>query len=393
MTLTRKVFLFFTALLTLQNCAALENQQLQPKLIESDSQNFVLQALATDLDTPWGLDFLPNGQLLITGRPGKLWRFNPETGSLKQLRGLPSILAQGQGGLLDVVLHPEFENNAWVYLSHVKRFGKQSTTVLSRATLEGNALKNVEQLLEIDPKFDTPIHFGASLLFDNDGNLWMTMGDRGNRHLSQDPNTQLGKTLRMDEHGKPLESNPFSGSSKANEQHGENNGAGGGNAYVFSYGHRNPQGITIDRSSGRIWVSEHGPRGGDEVNVIKAGVNYGWPVITYGREYSGGKIGEGTEKEGLEQPLHYYVPSIATAAVEFYDGDALPNWKNSLFVAGLRSRSLSRIQLDANGNKLSEERLLEDSDLRIREVRQSPEGWLYLLAEGGSLLRIKPDGR
>jgi glucose/arabinose dehydrogenase len=358
--------------LTLMAC-----QQNAPSAIAAAPLPYSVDVLSDELEGPWGLDFLPDGQMLITERQGSLKRFNPQNGSLQTIENVPAVFYQGQGGLLDVRLHPQFEQNHWVYLSFsVELEDGHSSTRVIRAKLEGNALGKAETIWQATPAFETAHHYGCALLFDNDGNLWVTMGDRGRRHNAQLSDKANGKVLRLLDDGRPHPENPDFGTDAI--------------PGIFSLGHRNPQGITINRSTGNIWTAEHGPRGGDEINMIRPGLNYGWPVITYGEEYRGGKIGEGTHKEGMAQPLHYYVPSIATAGIEYYDGDALPFWKNSLFVVGLSSLSVSRVQLNAEGAKTLEERLLEDMKLRLREVRQGPDGLLYLLAENGELLRISP---
>ena len=365
------------ALLLMASCGTVLNTSAQTTTIETNEQTFQLQVLVKNLETPWGLDFLPDGQFLITEREGRLLRYHPQTNETIEIDGLPSVEVHGQGGLLDIAVHPKHAENNYIYLSYAHRtINGLYTTRLARAKLRGRRLLELEVLFEAEPAFSTAVHFGSALLFDNDGYLRMTVGDRRKRHSAQDLSTDLGKTYRLTDDGKPAPGNPFAGISNFAPE-------------VYSYGHRNPQGMTIDRRTGRIWVAEHGPKGGDEVNLLQMGKNYGWPVITYGEEYRGGGIGEGTHKEGMEQPLHYYVPSIATAAVEYYDSSALPGWRNSLLVAGLRSQSLSRIQLKA-GKKVSEERLLEDQKFRIREVRQGPDGYLYLLVEQGMLLQISP---
>lgn len=376
MKLTLRLLLAASCALTV-SCADLLGNNPEPVAVESASQKFQLKILAEHLQTPWGMDFLPDGQILLTEREGRLLRYNPVTDNITVISGVPRIEVYGQGGLLDVAVHPDFEANQMVYLSYTHRtIDRLYTTRLARGRLQGRRLLEVEPIFEAEPALSTVIHYGSALLFDNDGYLRMTMGDRHKRHQAQDLSSDLGKTYRLTDDGKPAPGNPFTGISRFS-------------AEAYSYGHRNPQGITIDRKTGRIWVAEHGPRGGDEVNVLEMGRNYGWPVITYGREYKGGAIGEGTHKDGMQQPLHYYVPSIATAAIEYYDGTALPGWQDSLFVAGLRSQSLSRIQLK-NGQKMFEERILEDQSFRVREVRQGPNGHLYLLVEEGKLLELKP---
>ncbi|MDX1736102.1 MAG: PQQ-dependent sugar dehydrogenase, partial [Halioglobus sp.] len=302
--------------------------------VESAAQSFEIRALTDELEFPWGLDFLPDGRLLVTEKPGRLSVFDIDSRSSEQVEGVPEVYYKGQGGLLDVLVHPRFEQNRWIYLSaSVAVDDRLHTTRVFRYRLQDNRLSDEKLIFEATPAGTSNNHFGSALLFGNDGYLYITMGDRKQRRLAQDLGTSLGKVLRFDEDGGIPQDNPFVNTP-------------GALPAIYTYGHRNPQGIATDRASGRIWTVEHGPQGGDEINLLRAGANYGWPVITYGEEYGGGKIGEGTHKEGMEQPLHYYVPSIGTGGLEYYDGAALPGWHGSFFVAGLRSFSLSRVSGD-----------------------------------------------
>lgn len=345
--------------------------------VSNEVQAFEIVALADDLKFPWGFDFLPDGRLLITEKEGRLRIFDPRSKEHLLIQGVPEVHHAGQGGLLDVVVHPEFARNGWVYLSAAVQIAdEKNTTRVLRYKLVNNTLINEKQIFEAKPAMSGSIHFGSAMVFDNDGYLFITMGERRRRHNAQDLSVSLGKVFRLHADGRVPKDNPFVRS--LNVLPG-----------IYSYGHRNPQGITIDRATGRIWVVEHGPQGGDEINLLRPGANYGWPVITYGEEYGGGAIGEGTQKEGMQQPVHYYVPSIATGGIAWYDGAALPGWRNSLFVAGLRSFSLSRVQL--SGDKaVSEERLLEDFSFRVRNVKQGPDGLIYVLTENGGLHRLSP---
>ena len=340
------------------------------------TQDFAIRALTHDLEFPWGFDFLPDGSLLVTERPGRLQVFDPATGAARPLAGSPAVYYQGQGGLLDVAAHPDFAHTRWVYLSAAVTVGKNlRTTRVYRYRLAEDGLTDQRLIFEARPAVDTSIHFGGALLFDRDGHLFITVGERNQRQLAQDLGTTLGKVIRLQEDGHVPGDNPFVDTPGALPE-------------IYSYGHRNPQGIAMDRATGRIWIAEHGPQGGDEINLLRPGVNYGWPVITYGEEYGGGRIGEGTHREGMAQPEIYYVPSIATAGLAFYDGAALPGWRGSLFVAGLRSFSVSRVTPAAGG--ATEERLLEDFAFRPRNLKQGPDGLLYLLTENGGILRIGP---
>lgn len=345
--------------------------------IQDSIQPFEIRALTEELKFPWGFDFLPSGKLLVTEKAGKLLIFDINTQSSVMIEGLPTVYSKGQGGLLDVAVHPDFNKTGWIYLSAAVEVGEQKyTTRVIRYQLKNNQLSNATQIFEAQPAVGTNIHFGSAMLFDNDGYLFITMGERKQRFLSQDLGTSLGKVMRFHDDGSVPSDNPFIKTPGALPE-------------IYSYGHRNPQGITIDRESGRIWVAEHGPQGGDEVNLLQAGANYGWPVITYGEEYGGGKIGEGTEKTGMAQPEYYYVPSIGTAGITWYDGDALPGWKGNLFVAGLRSFSVSRVKLRAE-QAAEEQRLLEAFSFRARNIKQGPDGLLYVLSENGGILQIGP---
>jgi len=376
--------------LALQGCDAVQYQALKTYMavekglsadevaeVKTPVQDFTITALTDDLDFPWGFDFLPNGNLLVTEKPGKLRLFDIDKRHSQFITGLPAVFAKGQGGLLDVAVHPRFDENQWIYLSAAVALDDElRTTRVWRFRLVNHALTAQKLIFEASPGAKTNIHFGSALLLDNEGLLYITMGDRKQRYLAQDLGTSLGKVLRYHDDGSIPKDNPFLNTPGALPE-------------IFSYGHRNPQGITIDRATGRIWTAEHGPQGGDEINLLQAGANYGWPTISYGEEYGGGKIGEGTRKEGMQQPLHYYVPSIATGGIAWYDGKALPGWRGSLFVAGLRSFSISRVTLNGTAEP-KEERLLEDFSFRARNVKQGPDGLLYLLTENGGILQIRP---
>jgi glucose/arabinose dehydrogenase len=382
-----------TALLciSLQACDAIQHQALKAymgiekglsvdegvEIIENPTQRFAIKALTDELEFPWGFDFLPDGRMLVTEKPGRLRVFDLATGESTMIKGVPEVFFKGQGGLLDVVVHPGFKKNGLIYLSAAVEVSSElRTTKVFRFSLTDNQLTEELLIFEATPAVASTNHFGSALLFDNNGYLFITMGDRKQRHMAQDLSTSLGKIHRFKDDGSIPDDNPFMDTPDALPS-------------IYSYGHRNPQGITIDRSTGKIWNAEHGPQGGDEINIVKAGANYGWPVITYGEEYGGGKIGEGTHKEGMEQPIHYYVPSIGAAGIAYYDNEALPGWKGDLFVAGLRSFSISRVSLGAN-NQMSDERLLESFRLRARNVKTGPYGLLYILSENGGILQIAP---
>jgi aldose sugar dehydrogenase len=353
-----------------------------PVRISSSAGPLLLETVATGLENPWSLAFLPDGRMLVTERAGRIRLVTPDGKLSQPLGGLPRIAARGQGGLLDVVLDPSFRDSRMIYLSYAEpRENGGSSTAVARATLNAadTALVGTTTIFSQQPAGNTGRHFGSRLVFGRDGNLFITTGDRGNMEMSaQDPNTHIGKVLRLRPDGSVPPDNPFVGQA-------------GRRPEIWSIGHRNAQGAALHPETGVLWTIEHGARGGDEVNVVRKGLNYGWPVISYGVEYSGRKIGEGQAKPGLEQPIHYWDPSIAPSGAAFYTGERFRGWKGSLFTGGLVSEMLVRLTLD--GEKVTgEERLLQSLNERIRDVRQGPDGLIYLLtdSEKGRILRLRP---
>lgn len=359
---------------------------LLPLLAAADTQRvlsrehaFRVVTLVRGLAHPWGLAFLPDGRLLVTERPGRLRLI--EGGRLRPdpVAGLPEIRQHGQGGLLDVALHPRFADNGLVYLSYVGRDREGLGTEVLRGRLAGDRLTDVRVIFRMRPKLDTAFHFGSRLVFDRDGLLYVTLGDRGHPDRAQRLEDHVGTVIRITDDGRVPADNPFLARRGALPE-------------IYSYGHRNIQGAALHPVTGRVWVVEHGPQGGDEVNVLRPGVNYGWPVITYGVEYgSGAPIGEGTHKAGMAQPLWYWVPtSIAPSGAAFYAGERFPRWRGDLLVGALRERMLVRLKLDGE-RVVSEERLLQGLG-RLRDVRVGPDGLIYLLTDeaNGRLLRLEP---
>lgn len=346
-------------------------------VIKSERHDFRITTLAQDLEHPWGLAFLPDGGMLVTERPGRLLVIR-EGEDPKPVSGIPEVVESGQGGLLDVALHPDFGNNQLIYLSYAGAGEGGAGTEVVRGRLEGDALLNVEQIFAVSQKSGGGRHFGSRLLFAADGMLYITSGERGDPDRAQDLQDHAGKVIRLTADGEVPEDNPFKNNASAKPE-------------IYSWGHRNPQGMALQPDTNRIWTVEHGPRGGDELNVIEAGANYGWPVITYGRSYAGFSIGEGTEKAGMLQPVTYWVPSISPSGLSFYDGEAFPKWSGNLFVGGLSARALIRMEL-VGERVVHQEQLLVDVDERIRDVRQGPDGLLYLLIDDseGSLIRLEP---
>ncbi len=350
-------------------------------IITSEDLNFRLETITNQIDgVPWGMVQLPNGDFLVTQRDGKLFRVTNE-GVISEISGVPNMVAQGQGGLLDVTLHPNFETNALVYLSYSSanpNNSNQKTTAVARGRLTDNTLEDVDEIFAASPYLTNTNHYGSRLVFDNDGYLYVTVGDRGNRDTyPQLLNNGVGKVHRLMDDGSIPTDNPFFSMPDHDWS-------------VFSYGLRNPQGLAKHPVTGAIWEGEHGPQGGDEINIIDSGNNYGWPVITYGINYNGTPITDQTAMAGMEQPIHYWVPSIAPCGMDFMSSNFYGNWQNDLFVGSLKFRYLHRLKM--NGNQvIGQEELLDDIG-RVRDVHMGNDGYLYILVEGpGRLIRLVPE--
>ena len=338
---------------------------------------------AQGLEHPWALVFLPDGRLLVTERPGRL-RIVDRNGKLSQpLAGVPRVLAQGQGGLLDVALDPDFARNKTIYLSYSEPGDNRNAgTAVARATLGDAALTDVRVIYRQQPKVAGSGHFGSRIVFRRDGTMFVTQGDRMRyREQAQDLQSLLGKVVRINKDGTIPRDNPFVGRNDARPE-------------IWSYGHRNIQAAALHPETGELWTIEHGARGGDELNRPERGKNYGWPVITYGVDYSGAKIGQGTARSGMEQPVYYWDPVIAPSGALFYTGNAFPAWKGSLFVGSLQPGALVRLTL-RDGRVTGEERFLGDLNERIRDVAQGPDGAIYVVTDSpnGKVLRIAAAAR
>ena len=345
----------------------------------SEEHSFRVVKVVEGLEQPWSLAFLPNGHMLVTEKAGRLrliaqGKLHPEP-----IAGAPATTVHGQGGMHDVALHPEFAKNSFIYLAYAARGDDGVGTELARGRLAGHRLEDVQVLFRQSPKGTRGQHFGGRIVFDRQGYVYLTLGDRGEMARAQRPDDHAGSVIRLHDDGRVPQDNPFAGKP-------------GWKPEKFTLGNRNMQGAALHPQSGVLWAHEHGPQGGDEVNVIRAGVNYGWPVITYGVNYGiGTRIGEGTHKAGMAQPIHYWVPSIAPSGMAFYTGDKFPRWKGDLFVGALRDQMLVRLKLD--GEKVvKEERLLKGVLGRIRDVRAGPDGLIYLLTDEshGVLARLEP---
>lgn len=351
----------------------------------SSAGRLEVQTVASGLSYPWALAFLPQGRVLVTERQGRM-RIVAQQGQLSPpVKGVPEVMATGQGGLLDVVADKGFAQNSTIYFCYSERAGTGGRTAIARAKLIDGAAPGLDDLKVIfrqEGPLSSGNHYGCRIVQASDSNLFVTLGEHySGRNEAQNLANHLGKIVRITTDGAAPPDNPFIGREGARPE-------------IWSYGHRNPQSLAINPANNELWEIEHGPRGGDEVNIIGKGKNYGWPVIGYGIDYSGAKLHESSSKPGMEQPIKYWVPSIAPSGMAFYTGDLFPRWRGSLFTGALAGQFLVRLQL--NGNAVtSEERILQNLNERIRDVRQGPDGALWLLTDSssGRLLRITPAGK
>jgi aldose sugar dehydrogenase len=340
---------------------------------------YKVEKIAEHLGRPWAVVPLPDGNLLITEKSGYMMLVNADGKILKKITGFPEVVDNGQGGLLDVTPDPAFMTNRTIYWTFSEKYGEGNLTAVAKGQLSAkdSVIKNVTVIFQATPELKSEYHFGSRLLFDKSGYLFVSAGERSildGRKQAPDLSSGLGKIFRITKGGKPAPGNPFVNQAGAKPE-------------IYSYGHRNPQSLDINPVTGDLWEAEFGPRGGDEVNLIKAGKNYGWPTITYGIEYSGEKVGEGIQqKEGLEQPVYYWDPVVSPSGMVFYTGDAIPEWKNNLFIGGLSSTHIIRLVIE-NNKVTGEESLLADQNERIRDVAQL-NGKLYAVSDGGVLFRI-----
>ena len=351
---------------------------------------YQITQVATGLGIPWGMSFQSESEILFTERKGRLGIVNIDSGEVNYLSGLPEIIVNGQGGLMDLVKPTNNEIADWTYFTYVKPIDNAGNgeTTLARAHISKDGVFDWQDLLVTHSLFGVIFdvtgiawgsdrHFGSRIAFD-DTHLYFSIGDRGNRPNGQNLETHAGSILRLNVDGSVPQDNPFVDVEGARNE-------------IWSYGHRNPQGLVWDGVNQRLWSIEHGPRGGDELNLIERGANYGWPIISYGKEYASFRsVGEGTHKEGMEQPKKFYIPSIAPGSLMQYTGEAFPEWQGDLFAGALKLRHINRIELDQEGNAIVEERLMEDLNERIRALLQSPEGWIYFSTDSGNIYVIKP---
>jgi len=349
------------------------------QIFKSKKTDFRATIVVSGLEHPWSMAFLPGDQMLITERSGNLLWYKNDT--IQSVKGLPKILAGGQGGLLDLVLHPNYPINRRICFCYSAGERGSASTEIACGRFDNGALLNLQVIFRAKPKTSTSRHFGSRLLFGPDGNLYATLGDRGHRPNAQDLQNHHGSVIRITDTGQVPADNPFLGRDGAKPE-------------IFAYGNRNPQGITLDPNRSKIWMHEHGPRGGDELNILSNGANYGWPLVSFGQEYFFPKpVGESTHKAGMKQPLYHWAPSIAPSGMTFYSGKQIPEWRNNLFIGSLKFKLLVRLEL-AGEAVTGEEHLMEGAFGRVRDVRESPDGFLYLLTDrkDGQLIRLEPAG-
>jgi aldose sugar dehydrogenase len=363
--------------------AASPNQTRAP--VPAKTLAVIVETVAKDLEHPWGLQFLGSGRLLVTERPGRL-RIVDANGSLQTVSGLPKVWAAGQGGLLDVAVDPKFAENNLIYWTYAEPRGATRGTAVARGKLiidtkDGSGRLDDVRVIFRQDSADTDLHFGSRLVFGRDGTLFVALGERNLKAPAQDLKSTHGKVVRITTDGSVPTDNPFVGRDGVKPE-------------IWSSGHRNIQGAALHPESGKLWTIEHGPRGGDEINVPLAGKNYGWPVIGYGIDYSGAKMHEASAKAGMEQPIYYWTPSIAPSGAAFYTGTLAPEWAGNLFVGALAGQHLSRLVLDGE-RVVAEEKLLADLGERIRDVRMGPDGAIYVLTDSpqGRVLRVTPKGK
>lgn len=372
-----KLILGFLLSLTFISCKE-DNPKKTTALKTTDTiENKAYEIVIDELSIPWGFVFLPDHSILITEKNGELIHYKDDSRTI--IQGLPKITVLGQGGLMDIELHPNYKSNGWIYISYVSSEGegRGGNTSIMRFKIKDNKAIEQDILYKANPNSKRGQHFGSRIAFDKDNYLYFSIGDRGNRDVNpQNLEKDCGKIYRLYDDGRIPEDNPF-----VNKHHAKK--------AIYSYGHRNPQGMVFNPETNTIWTHEHGPKGGDEINIIKSGANYGWPIVSYGVNYSGTKFTNLTQKEGMIQPIHHWTPSIAPSGMSFLNSDKYPNWKGNLFVGSLKFQYLNRIEL--SGNKIiKEEKLLEGLG-RVRCIEEGPDGYLYIGIENLGIVKLYPN--
>lgn len=366
----RKVLLILFVMLSFINSSL---AQKAGKVYDSAVHKFQMEVLLQRSDIIWGFDFLSDGRIIFTERTGQLNIFDPLKKTVVNVSGVPAVYAKGQGGLLDVRVHPQEKN--LIFLTYSLPVEKNATTALARARLKDNALTEFKNISIAQDPSPNDIHFGSRIVFDGKGHVFYTVGDRNERKRVQDLSQNMGKIMRLQEDGKTPPDNPFVKDKKARPE-------------IWALGIRSPQGLAFHPETGDLWLGDMGPRGGDEVNIIQKGRNYGWPVATYGREYYGPKIGKGPVQKGMELPVAYWVPSISPSGLAFYTGDRFPQWKNNIFLGTLSGQHLRRLVV--SGKKVIEQEVLLKDEARFRNVRTGPDGYLYFSTDDGKIARLIP---
>ena len=344
--------------------------------LKEDSKNYKLETVAADIANPWGMTWLPDGSMLVTEKSGILYHI--KNNQKTEIKNVPEVYNRGQGGLLDIAVHPKYVTNGWIYITYssTEGGGEGGNTKLIRAKLENESLVQIESLYKAMPNTTKGQHFGSRIVFDNEGYLYFSVGDRGEHYVNpQDINRDGGKIYRLNDDGSIPKDNPFVGKAGAKEA-------------IYTYGNRNPQGMAKNPLTGAIWLHEHGPKGGDEINIVKKGANYGWPVVTYGIDYSGATISEESQKAGIEDPIYYWVPSIAPSGMTFVTGDLYPDWKGHLLVGSLKFQYLELVKLKGN-TVIGRQKIATDIG-RLRNVAQGPDGYIYMGVEGKGIVKIIP---
>ena len=354
-----------------------EDSDWDTRIVKTEKVSFQVETYVDGFEIPWGMAFLPDNRMMVTDRIGDLWIVEKDGKDKLKVSGeIPNVRSKGQGGMLDVAVHPDFNTNSYIYLSYSDYSENKSHTSLIRAKLVNNSLVNSQIIFRPEEKFFTKrsLHFGSRIIFDDKGFIFFCIGDRGDRDLAQNLDMPNGKIYRIRDDGTVPIDNPFYYTKGAIKS-------------IWSYGHRNPQGLAIHPSTRQLWEAEHGPRGGDEVNIILRGHNYGWPVITYGKNYSGTIISKLTHHEGMDQPVFHWTPSIAVCGIAFYDGSQFPEWKNDLLATSLKYERLHRVELD--GMNMVKDEIIFEAESRVRDVEVGPDGIIYVaLEDPGRIVKL-----
>ena len=375
--------IIITSLIFIFSCStkAKEIQKWDESVEITDKETFFVENFADGFEVPWGMAFLPNDDLLVSDRNGTLWKVNKKGNKKEKISGVPDVRYKGQGGLLDIQIHPNFDINKYVYIGYsdfLPHRKNRSFTSIIRVELKNNDLINPKTIYKADEKFYTSskVHYGTRIIFDEKNYLYFSIGDRGKRKDAQSLTTPNGKIHRLHDDGSIPEDNPFINQKGAIKS-------------IWTYGNRNPQGLGINPESSIIFETEHGPKGGDELNILSKGNNYGWPEITYGKNYTGTKITNYTHKDGMEQPIIHWTPSIAVCGMDFYDGKVFNNWKNNLLVTSLKFENLYRLEI--KNEKVIKQELILSAGSRVRDVETGPDGFIYLAVEDpGRIIRLRP---